>query len=79
VHISVPFTFVTQVDVIFGVFQHGGPKISCSLDLFGESFCTKMLSAYAIVYFGKEFLGLIWSRTLDKWCDETPFAEGSFH
>jgi len=74
VHVPEPLTFVTHVDVIFGVFQHGGPKASCTWDLFGESFCTKVLSAYAIMYFGKDFLGLVGSQTLDKRCDETHFV-----
>jgi len=48
-------------------------------DLFGKSFGTKMLSAYATMSVGKDFLCLVRSQILDKWCDETHFVQDSFH
>ena len=73
-YLPVLLTFVTKVYVVLGIFQHGRTIVSYSLDLFRESFSTKVLSADNVVDVSEDFLGLVRSQTLDKRCDETPFV-----
>lgn len=65
-HVPMPLALVTYGNVVLCVFEHSGPKVSYSLDFFSEGFCTEVLLAYAIMCFSKGFLGLVWSKTLDK-------------
>jgi len=51
VHVPVPLTLATQVDVVFCVIQHGGPIVSCSYDFLARDLaprcCPQMLSLTA--------------------------------